>query len=266
MALHDRYLRRTPFELVFPEPDRAVPFADSVFEEAHARGVDPHHPQMFATLGGVAAKVLELRADDADADGGYPYAELVFHAVHFARAGMTAYLVGTAAVRTWVEGGGAGGTPAPPVPSGYLQLPQHLFWVEGDAGVVPESLDGIFWTATPQGTLHSLLVTGVRADRPGVAIVPLPEAPLSDAERWVYAAVRTPGEGSDFESGIPGAGLDTLYGLRTAGEALKLLARFFAASDGGRVVTQVAGPETEAAPGSGPIASLLPYGRIDAGG
>jgi len=266
MALHDRYLRRTPFELLFPEPERAGPFADSVFEEARARGVDPYHPQMFATLGGVAAKVLELRADDADADGGYPYAALVFHAVHFARAGTAAYLLGTAAVRTLVEGEVAGGDPAPPASAGYLQLPQHLFWVEGDAGTVPESLDGIFWAATPQGTLHSLLVTGIRADRPGVGIVPLPEAPLADAGAWVGAMVRSPDEGRDFESSIPGAGLDTLYGVRTAGEALKLLARFFAVADGGRPVVRMAGPEPGSGPASGPVASLLPYGRMDADG
>lgn len=265
MALHDRYLRRTPFELVFPEPGAAGPFVDEVVEETRARGVDPDVPRMFATLGTVASKVLAVRGDEAAADGGYPYAALVFHACHFARAGMPAYLVGTDAARALVDGDRFDGPPVPPAPAGYLQLPQHLFWVEADPRSVPESLDGLFWFAAPSGDLHTLLVTGVRPDRAGLGIVPLPEVPLADAETWLGAIVREPEEGRDFESAIPGAGLDALYGVRTAGEALKLLARFFAAA-GGWPLTEEAGPErTSDADDAarGPAASALTYKKLD---
>lgn len=267
MALHDRYLRRTPFELVFPELEAAVPFVDAVLEEARARGVDPNVPQMFATLGSVAAKVLAVRGDETPTDGGDPYAALVFHAWHFARAGTSAHLITTAAARALVEGSVPAAPPRPSAPAGYLQLPQHLFWVEADPQGVPESIDGLFWVEGPGGVLHTLLVTGLRPDRPGLGIVPLPEVPLADAETWLGAAVREPGEGRDFESAIPGAGLDALYGVRTAGEALKLLARFFAAAAGGWPSSEVSAGLHGAAAGQaegGPAPSALPCRRMDA--
>jgi hypothetical protein len=229
MALHDRYARRTPFELAFPDRTRAERLADEAMEEAEARGVDPHHPQMFATLGSVGAFLAELRDPEAPPEAVHQYAALAFHGVAFTRAGYPLYLLSTDAARELVAEA-SGGEPVPPARAGYLQLPQHLFWVESGADEeVPESLDGLFWTLTSDDTLHTLLVTGVRPDRPGVGVIPVPEAPIADASSWLGASVRAAGEGSDFESAIPGADIDGLYGIRTAGEPLKLLARVFAA-------------------------------------
>ncbi|MEX2465409.1 MAG: hypothetical protein WD995_00780 [Gemmatimonadota bacterium] len=231
MALHDTYARRTPFELAFPEPERAERLAAEVAEEAQARGVDAHHPQMFATLGSVGAFLAELRGPDSPPEAMQQYAALAFHGVHFARAGFPVYLLGTGVTRRLVAG--APGQPRepssiePPSAAGYLQLPQHLFWVEAGEEEVPESVDGMFWTLTPDGMIYALIVTGVRPDRPGLGVIPIPEAPLADAEAWLTAAVRATEEGEDFASTIPGASLDELYGIRTAGEPLKLLARFF---------------------------------------
>ncbi len=229
MALHDRYARRTPFELAFPDRTRAERLAEEASEEGEARGVDPHHPQMFATLGSVGAFLAELRDPEAPPEAVHRYAALAFHGVAFTRAGCPLYLLSTDAARELVTTVPEG-APEPLARAGYLQLPQHLFWVESGADdEVPESLDGLFWTLTSDDTLHTLLVTGVRPDRPGVGVIPVPEAPIADAPSWLGATVRAAGEGSDFDSAIPGADIDRLYGIRTAGEPLKLLARVFAA-------------------------------------
>jgi hypothetical protein len=284
MALHDRYARRTPFELAFPDPERARRLADDVYAEAEARGVDPRHPQMFATLGSVGGYLTELRDPGAPAEAVQQYAALAFHGVAFARAGCPLYLLSTDAARFLVSGVRKG-TPQAPEEAGYLQLPQHLFWVESDGeGTVPESLDGLFWTLTGHGTIHTLLVTGVRPDRPGVGVIPVPEAPIKDAESWLRANVREEEQGVDFASSIPGAELDGLFGIRAAGEPLKLLARCFAlleeepgwterrsashhpasSRDQGSEHKGTASNDEEARGGaeSGPLPSELPYTLI----
>lgn len=264
MALHDSYARRTPFELAFPDRTRAEALAEDSLEEAGARGVDAHEPQMFATLGSVGAFLSELRGPDAPPEAVHQYAALAFHGVHFVRAGFPLYLVGAAATRRLVAKTPSH-EPRPPSPAGYLQLPQHMIWVEGDEREVPESADGMFWTVTPSGLLHVLLVTGVRPDRPGVGVVPLPSAPLADAERWASTEVRGAGEGTDFASSIPGASLDELYGIRSAGEPLKLLARFFALT-GAEPDTLVAhDPPSDAGP-EGPVPSSFPFKRVNTDG
>ncbi len=256
MALHDRYARRTPFELAFPDREVAQRLADEVQAEAEARGVDPRHPQMFATLGSVGRYLGELRDPEAAPEAAHQYAALAFHGLAFVRAGYPLYLLSTEAARSLVSEA-PDGAPQPPEEAGYVQLPQHLFWVEdGGEESVPESLDGLFWTLTGHGTLHTLLVTGVRPDRPGVGVVPLPEAPLGDASKWLRARVREEGEGADFASSIPGAEMDALYGIRAAGEPLKLLARLFALLHAapGRVERRAVPSEVDppASPGSVP--------------
>jgi hypothetical protein len=261
MALHDKYARRTPFELAFPDTARAEALAAASLEEAGARGVDAHDPQMFATLGSVGVFLSELRGPDTPPEAVHQYAALAFHGVHFVRAGFPLYLLGSAATRRLVAEAPRH-EPRPPRPAGYLQLPQHMVWVEGDdERGVPESADGMFWTVAPSGLLHVLLVTGLRPDRAGVGVVSLLPAPLAEAERWASAEMRGEGEGADFASSIPGASLDGLYGVRTAGEPLKLLARFFAlaGSDPHSVVAHdppsVVGPE-------GPAPSSFPFKRM----
>lgn len=262
MALHDKYARRTPFEIAFPELSRAETLAEAVFEEAEARAVDPHHPQMFATLGSVGGFVEELRDPDAPPEAAHQYAALAFHGVHFVRAGFPLYLLETGVVRRLVTTDPTV-DPDPPSEAGYLQLPQHLFWIEaeGAEGDAPESLDGLFWTVTPGDVLHALLVTGVRPDRPGVGVIPMPEAPLADAPTWSAATVRAAEEGDDFESSIPGAGIDQLYGIRAAGEPLKLLARFFGHVAGSPRAGREEDPREDPEPGE-PVPSVFPYTRV----
>ena len=226
MPLHDLYARVTPFELAFANPGRADALAEAVAEEARLRAVDDSDPFTFVTMGAVGAFLRELQGPDAPPEAVHQYGALAFHAVAFTRAGRPLYLLGAHVARYLVEGA-PGAPPEPPAASGYLQLPQHMFWMGGDGGLPPESIDGVCWTTGERGLLHAMLAIGVRPDRPGLGVVPIPEAPLTDASMWAAASVRGEGEGEDFTSDLPGADLDRLYALKTAGEALKLLARFF---------------------------------------
>ena len=225
MALHDAYARRTPYELAFVERARAEDLVRRVDEEAAGRGADPHDPTALVTMGAVADFIRAIEGPDRPPEALHSFGALAYHGVHFTREGCPLYLLATAAARYLVEGSPAG-TAAPVTRAGYLQLPQHLFWAEGEGEAAPESVDGVFWTATPAGVLHAMIATGLRPDRPGLAVVPLPPAPLAEADDWLRVEVRP--EGGDFESRLPGAELDSLYAFRSAGEILKLLARFFA--------------------------------------
>ena len=224
MSLHDAYARITPFELAFRDRARAEALVEAVREEAEGRGTDPGEPHAFVTMGAVAAFIDELEGPDAEPGAVHQYGALAFHGAHFTRAGFPLYLLTTHVARYLVDGT-PGSRAEPPAPAGYLQLPQHLFWTETGVGA-PESIDGIFWSVASRGLLHSLLVSGLRPDRPGVGVVSVPEAPVAESERWLDVDAR--GDGSDFSSTLPGGELDRLYSLTTSGEVLKLLARFFA--------------------------------------
>jgi hypothetical protein len=105
----------------------------------------------------------------------------------------------------------------------YFQLPQHLFWIREDAADQPVSLDGFFRTLRG-GTLHVLAVAALHGGgSDGFRVLPLPGVPLADAPTWLATAMRE--EGEDFRSEMPGAELEGLYEIRTAGELLKLVAR-----------------------------------------
>jgi hypothetical protein len=112
-----------------------------------------------------------------------------------------------------------------PGPSGYIQLPRHLFWVRMAPEAPPEPLDGLFWTLSGGEVLHLLLVLGVRDERPGLAVVVVSDAPWSDAMQWLRTEIRAAGR--DFETSLPGGEMDGLYSIEAAGEALKLVARLF---------------------------------------
>ena len=261
MPLHDEYTRVTPFELLFATPDEAGTFSASVAEESEGRGADIDAPHAFVTMGVVTDFIRRIEGDDAPPEAIHQYGALAFHALHFSRAGLPLYLLSTHAARFLVEGRG-GDDPAPVSPAGYLQLPQHLFWMN-DGSETPQSVDGLFWKTTASGFLHTLLVTGMRSDRGGVGVVPLPEAPLADANGWLDVDAR--GDGSDFHNAMPGAEIDALYLFSTSGEVLKLLARFFAyvRTVPAALVEGAVSPRVEPADSSdGPEASILSSKRV----
>jgi hypothetical protein len=256
MSLHDDYARTTPYELVFQSRAKAEAFVSQVEEESSGRGADAEDPHAFVTMGAVGDFVRGLQGPDAQPGSVHQYGALAFHGLHFTRADCPLFLLSTHVARYLVEGV-PGSVTDPPTPAGYLQLPQHLFWADG-GGDAPESVDGIFWTVTKRGVLHTLIVSGMRPDRPGLVVVPLPEAPIAEASQWIDAQPRE--ELVDFATLMPGAELDHLYSFSTAGEVLKLLSRFFAYADA------VPNGLTESVPGSAdpesPEASRLSFVRV----
>lgn len=257
MSLHDAYARITPFELAFPEPDAVDQLISDLTEEATGRGSDPANPSVFITMGSVGSFITRLQEPDAPPEAIHQYGALVYHSVFFRDEGCPLYVLDAAAAR-YLVGGSPGGDPVPPSSSGYLQLPQHLFWVAGSPEEAPESVDGFFWTVSPSGVLYVMAVTGVRPGRPGFGTIPVPEAPIAEAEGWLLADARE--SGGDFSSALPGADIDGLYAVEAAGEVLKLLARFFAYINS--VPDAVVLGEGAAGAGDDPPASELPFHRV----
>lgn len=255
MPFHDAYLRTTPFELAFPDGSPQLGRMADIAEEAASRGADTGDLGAFAMMGAVNGALRELGGPEATADAIIQYAALLFHAFHLHGTCGVTYLVEAPVCRFLVEGPVRGGAPSPPAPSGYVQLPRNLFWIHADSSAPAEAVDGLFWTAS-EGRLHVLLVSGVLEGRPGMGVVPLPEAPLDEAAAWVGSPMRAAGD--DFATTLPGGELEGLYSFTTAGEVLKLLARFFA------YVAAVPDAVTEEAPPGGertPAPSSLAYLR-----
>jgi hypothetical protein len=257
MSLHDAYARLTPFEIAFPDPERLADLGEAVTGEAAERGADAGSLEGFVSTSAVGRFLAGLHGD-APRVSLLEYGSLTFHAVSFLREGSRVYLLDTAAARRLVEAAPAG-RPSPPARAGYLQLPQHLFWtsIEGSAA---ESVDGAFWTVSSSDRLHVLPVTGMRPDRPGFGTLSVPDAPLSHAADWVTATIRA--TGSDYASDLPGAHIDRLYAIESAGEILKLMARFFAHASAQPRGTER--PPRQAGSVGGPRPSTLPYTRVSA--
>jgi hypothetical protein len=143
-----------------------------------------------------------------------------------------------------------------------VQLPHHLFWVSGDAENPAESLDGFFWAAPDGESLSLLVAMGMRRDRPGLSVVPLPTLPLTSAAEWIRMKVRP--EGRDFASSLPGADLDRLYALEAGAEAVKLAMEVFWYMDvfPGAVAAGASRSEEVVAEGQGPRPSGLAARRV----
>lgn len=260
MPIHDHYARVTPFELAFPDREEAAATLERIDAEAEAAGgVDDL--QAFMLLGSVGGFLRELRPAEAHGEAMHQYASLAWQTWRFHRAGRPLWLLETGAARYLVDG--APSTEAPPLPavSGYLQLPQHLFWVTPRPDAPAESVDGLFWHRSGKDVLHVLLAMGIRGDRAGLAVVPVADAPWKDAARWMEASVRP--EGKDFATTLPGGELEGLYSLQTAGEALKLLARAFSYLDGWpEAVVEREPTDPGAVPDGAPVPSRLPARHI----
>ena len=255
MAIHDAYARLTPFELLLPGPDFPDRHFPGIGEEAGERGTDPRNPAAFVMLGAVQGALAELREDDADPQSAHDHGNVLFFAYHMWLAGAAVTLVRTDTLRTLLSIGppaetGDGWTARLHDRAGYVQLPQHLVWIEeGDAGgpgepsprdparphpsepaggqgpssglpPAPESADGFFWAVDGRGIVHLALVTGMRSDRPGYVVVPVPPQPLDSLPAWAAGPARE--GGGDFTTSLPGAELDGLLGIRTPAEVFKL--------------------------------------------
>ena len=259
MSFHDSYVRTTPFELAFPDPQMARELWASIEEEAGTREVDLRDRQGFVMLGSVGAFLRRLQGPDAPSESIHQYGALVYHAYHFARNGHRLHLLSTALCRALALPEGTYAVPESPGEVGYVQLPRHLFWVRPAPDAPAEPVDGFFCTLSAGGVMQVLLAVGMRDDRPGLAVVPVPEAPWTDAPSWVDSQVRE--SAPDFESTLPGGELEELYSFEIAGEVLKFVARFlsYLASSPEAAVDH----EPASAGSDGPRPSIHPFARVD---
>jgi hypothetical protein len=289
MAIHDAYARFTPYELSIPGRDFADEHFPRIADEGEARDSDLSDPDAFVMLSAAGAALREIRGEEDDPALIEQYGALLFHGFHFWRSGEPLYLLETGVARYLVESepDAAGWTPSVPSAGGYVQLPWHLFWAHSEDESPPEPLDGFFWTRTPDGTLTLLAAMGMREDRPGLGVIPLPPLPMEEVGEWISERARDPewdagdagdergadgetdsaGEaaGADFRSLLPGGEIDRLYSVVTAGEIVKLaaLVLWYLEAFGDAV-----GPEERTArdPGSdGPLASALTFRRVRLG-
>ena len=308
MAIHDAYARLTPYEMLLPDaafPDRHFP---GIADEAGQRGVDPANPAAFVMLGQVQAALAELRAEDAAPESSNDHVGVLFFAYHFWETGATVVLAQQRTMRALL----AGDSEAPKDGrnalwskelvgrAGYVQLPQHLVWLEEarndpqeehgasqaardvsqetrnvspagrgvsqeTRGNPPESVDGFFWFGDSHGALHLTLVAGMRGDRPGFAVVPVPPLPLDSLDDWATGPARE--GGGDFGTSLPGAELDGLLGICTPAEVFKLAALLLArlaqerpqASPPPAVADRAPGTREDRPAAAGPTPSALPY-------
>lgn len=269
MPIHDDFARITPYELFLPTEEFAEDWFPKIREEAEGRAGGLESPESFVLLGEAALALREIRTEEDPPEMIHQYGALLFHAFHFFESGKPLYLLDTSVVRFLVERGPEAGEWDPSLPgkAGYLQFPHHLVWTSGEGEEAPESLDGIFWASPDGDNLDLLIVMGMRKDRPGLAVVPLPTLPLLAASPWASMEVRE--EGPDFESSLPGAELEGLFTVASGAEALKLLMRIFWYLDlfPGSVEEReapegVGEAESPPDPPIGPTPSTLPYRRV----
>lgn len=227
MPIHDAYARVTPYELLLPSQEFAERWFPVIREEAEGKGGSLETPESFVLLSQAAMALREIRGEDDAPELIQQHGALLFQAFHFWENQKPFYFLDTPVARYLVEGGPKEGEWEPSLPgkAGYIQLPHHLFWSAGEEGEVPESLDGIFWSAPEGENVTLLMVMGIRKDRPGLAVVPLPTLPLEAAGPWASMDVRP--EGQDYHSDMPGAELEGLYAVSSGGEVLKLAMRAF---------------------------------------
>ncbi|MEX0843041.1 MAG: hypothetical protein WD960_06605 [Gemmatimonadota bacterium] len=223
----DEVARITPYEVGIPGREFARERFGAIRDEAEGRGVDASDLEAFVQLGEVGRTLRLLQGEERGGAALRNLSSFLYHAFHFHEAGERLTLVSTELVRHLISSGegGAGWQGKLADQSGYIQLPGRLFWSHPDPSGPAEDLDGIFWATTENDTLHLLIALGLRADRPGISLIPLPGVPLADAPAWGAARIRE--EGEDFRTTLPGGELDELYSLVAAGEVLKLVARVF---------------------------------------
>ena len=274
MRIHDRYARVTPYEMALPGRAFAEERFELIQEEADRRGVDIWDPGAFSMLEQSRRAIADIRVEDDNPVLFVQYGVILFHAFHFWSAGEYLYLLGNEAAHQVTRAGLRSGPEdwafAAPSRAGYVQLPHYLFWARPEAGGPAEALDGFFWVLTPAHRLHLMVASGMRADRPGLGVMPVPEIPGEEASRWAAANVRE--RGADFASTLPGG--EDLCSIETLGEVVKLAGRLFRQLEQGllRARAPTKGDEAGSGPSKGavdpgsssraPLASTLPWRLI----
>ena len=274
MRFHDACARLTPYEVALPGRAFAEEHFPLIREEAARREADIWDPGAFTMLEQAGRAIGDIREEDDNPVVFVQFGVILYHAFHFWSAGEPLYLLKAEAARQVVRAeflsGPANGAFTAPSRAGYLQLPQHLFWARPETDGPAEPLDGFFWTLAPAHRVHLMVASGMRADRPGFGVMPVPGIPGGDARRWAAGTVRE--QGDDFESTLPGG--EDLYSIETLGEVVKLAGRAFGQLEQG--LLQAGAPEGGAGAGSrmprrdreaagpdrAPVESTLPYRAI----
>lgn len=226
--------RLTPYELVFTEGEfegRRFPRID---DESAEHQVDSRTPERFDLLTTVADILREVTPDEAPSDALEQYRALLFHAYHFWKGGRRLFVLERAVARFLVESASTANDWAfsAPARSGYLQLPQNLFWSSIAPDTPPEPVDGFFFTLSersdmaggPIEHLHLLLILGIRRGRAGFSVIGL-DTDLEPGLLSSLEAERRPD--GDFANTLPGGEISGLYSIVTVTEALKLVGRAF---------------------------------------
>ena len=274
MKTHDRYARVTPYEMALPGRAFAEERFELIREEAERREVDIWDPGAFSMLEQAGRAIADIRIEDENPVLFVQYGVILFHAFHFWNAGEPLYLLGNEAAhqvtRAGLPSAPADWAFAAPSGAGYVQLPHYLFWARPEAGGPAESLDGFFWVLAPAHRLHLMVASGMRPDRPGLGVMPVPEIAGEEASHWAAATVRR--QGDDFASTLPGG--EELRSIETLGEVVKLAGRLFwqlergllragAPTKGGEAGTRAPEGAIEAGAASrAPLASTLPWRLI----
>ena len=233
--------RATPYELVFGAGAFESEHFPTMQAEAEERGVDATDPERFVMLASVGALLRELPPEDAGGDTLLELGHLLFQGYHFWRFGKRGYTIAGDLARRVLAAPPLVGEweLTPPHPAGYLQLPRNLVWARVAEGAPAEPVDGLFWTMVgrddpgrpPFPRLDTLLVLGVRSDRPGLSVVAvgaaLPGAPGHWADVHARATAPEGAGGADFANVLPGGELGGLHSLVNEAEVLKLISQLF---------------------------------------
>jgi len=225
--------------------------------------LDPSAFLLLAQVG-VALQDLRPEDGETSPELFHTFGSFLFHAFHLLHGEAPGLLLvlepGAARYLVEAQPTPDGWDTSLPAPAGYLRLPANLFWTRPAGDSAPaEAIDGISWCMSahrspkvaeaaaasrsasddasdgvPEGSregtgptdgLSLLVITGVRPDRPGFSVLPLPVVPMADVGAWLGRRARPEGGGEDFQTTLPGGDLGNLYSVETAGETLKLVAR-----------------------------------------
>lgn len=215
---------QTPYALIFRDTGISEEYFPRIRAELPEAPIIPARESFFTVP--AVGELLRAIAPESGA-GAAQIGLLVYHAYSFWRSGEHQWSLAEDELRPLLSGDVIGSWPlALPAAAGYLQLPRHRFWVASEREAPAEPVDGFFWTAPPAAEAMGpelLLLLGMHGGRDGVSVVELPAAATPPEGHWGDIDAR--GDGEDFANILPGG--EHLFGLRTAGEALKLASRVF---------------------------------------
>jgi hypothetical protein len=264
MAVHDAYARITPYEIAFPSLDAARSTLAQMRAEAAAAGLALDDPAQVLGLDATREAAESLGSPGGDSEEAHSLALLLGHALRFWSDGETVALISAATLRRVVADPLSSSPPSSERASaGYVQLPHRMVWLVSEDSPTPESVDGFFWMLTEHpGRLWALFAVGMRGDRAGFSVIPLPPVEL-DGElpnELIHA------DPQSAAAALPGAEIEGLVTLRSTTDAARLaLGAVFALWTTPAPERHAASPspadETTPARGA-PPRSALPYLRI----